>query len=147
MSEIKLQSDIAREFSVRYPNKRGQFFHVSNERNNKIQAFQAKSIGVFPGVSDFLFFQKTDNPIGSFNRNVSTTIVAIEVKEPGSRHEVEQIERQIEWAEILESQGGIWRLCRSVDEAISCTQMDFKGLTIADVKEMLKSIKTKSIKF
>lgn len=142
MSEIKLQSDIAREFSVRYPNKRGQFFHVSNERNNKIQAFQAKSIGVFPGVADFLYFEKSQ--FTDFN---SSFIVAIEVKEPGSRHEVEQIERQIEWAEILESQGGIWRLCRSVDEAISCTQMDFKGLTIADVKEMLKSIKTKSIKF
>lgn len=144
MSEIKLQSDIAREFSVRYPNKRGQFFHVSNERNNKIQAFQAKSIGVFPGVADFLFFDSFDDR-GIFRGVVK--LIAIEVKEPGSRHEVEQIERQIEWAEILESQGGIWRLCRSVDEAISCTQMDFKGLTIADVKEMLKSIKTKSIKF
>ena len=57
MSEIKLQSDIAREIPVRYPNLRGQFFHVSNERKSQNQAFQARSIGIFPGVSDFLFIK------------------------------------------------------------------------------------------
>ena len=58
MSEIKLQSDIAREISVRYPNLRGQFFHVSNERKSQNQAFQARSIGIFPGVSDFICIKK-----------------------------------------------------------------------------------------
>lgn len=134
MSEIKLQSDIARKFSELFPLKRGQLFHVSNERNNKIQAFQARAIGIFPGVSDFIYFELI-------------ALVGIEIKEPGSTHKREHIEQQIEWAEILEAQGGVWRLCTNVEDAISCTELNFKGLTIADVKELLKTQKTKTIKF
>ena len=144
MSEIKLQSDVARKFSELHPDKRGQLFHVSNERNNKVQAFQARAIGVFPGVADFIYFEKF-HP--RENRSSCSLIIAIELKEPGSRHEVDRIELQLEWAEVLESQGGHWRLCRSVEEAISCIELNFKGLTIAEVKEMLKNVKTKTIKF
>lgn len=142
MSEIKLQSDIAREFSVRYPNKRGQLFHVSNERNNPVQAMQARSIGIFPGVADFLYFEKsfhTDHP--------SVFMVGLEVKEPGTRHKREHIEQQLEWGRILERQGGIWRLVRTVEEAISCTELDLKGLTIQEVEKMLENTKTKTIQF
>lgn len=138
MSEIKLQSDIARKHSELFPLKRGQLFHVSNERNNKVQVFQARAIGIFPGVSDFIFFEKVAYNI---------FVVGIEIKEPGSRHDREHIEQQIEWAEILEAQGGTWRLCTNVEDAISCTELNFKGLTIADVKELLKTQKTKTIKF
>ena len=147
MSEIRLQSEIARKFSELFPFKRGQLFHVSNERNNAMQAMQARAIGIFPGVADFLYFVKTDNPIGSFNRNISTTIVAIEVKEPGTRHKREHIEQQLEWARILENQGGTWRLVRSVKEAICCTELDFQGLTIQEVEIMLKNVDTKTILF
>lgn len=143
MSEIKLQSDIAREFSVRYPNKRGQLFHVSNERNNPIQAMQARSIGIFPGVADFLFFDGFDR--GIFRGLIR--LVAIEVKEPGTRHKREHIEQQLEWARILESQGGTWRLVRSVKEAICCTEMNFQGLTIQEVEIMLKNTENKTIQF
>jgi hypothetical protein len=142
MSEIKLQSDIARKHSELFPLKRGQLFHVSNERNNKVQAFQARSIGIFPGVSDFIFFERIYVDWGD-----ATIIVGIEIKEPGSRHERSHIEQQVEWAEILEAQGGIWRLCTNVEDAISCTKLMYRGLTIADVKEMLKIQKTKTIKF
>lgn len=144
MSEVKIQSDITRKFSELYPLKRGQLFHVSNERNNKIQAFQARSIGIFPGVSDFIYFDKF-HP--RENGTPCVLIVGIEVKEPGSRHEVDKVERQVDWGEILESQGGVWRLCRTTEEAISCTELNFKGLTTKEVREMLKSVKTKTIKF
>lgn len=145
MSEIRLQSDITRRFSELFPLKRGQLFHVSNERNNQIQVFQARAIGVFPGVCDFLFIDKTPEIKGYLTS--STILVGIEVKEPGSYHKREHIEQQIEWAEILEANGGTWRLCRSVEEAISCTQLNFKGLTIENVKELLKSTKNKNIRF
>jgi hypothetical protein len=139
MSEIKLQSDIVREFSRLYPQKRGQLFHVSNERNNKIQAFQARAIGIFTGVCDFLFME-------GFGM-AGIELIGIEIKEPGSYHKREHIEQQVKWAKTLVNCGGYWRLCRSVEEAISCTEFNLKGLTIQDVEKMLSEQKTKSIKF
>jgi len=132
--EEKLQSDIAIEFSQRYPEKSGQLFHVSNERNNQVQAFKARSIGIIPGVADFLFFSTAFN-------------IATELKTPGSRHEVSRIRKQIEWAEVWTREGNEWRLCQTVQEAISCYEGDFKGKTIKEVKKMIKNIKTKTIKF
>lgn len=135
MSEEKLQSDIAVRFSQLYPGKRGQLFHVSNERNNKIQAYRARAIGIVPGVADFVYFDR--------NRKVAT-----ELKVPGSRHDRQQIEVQVLWGEVWESQGGMWRLCRTVDEAINCYKgLKSFGLTILDVKRMLKQQMTKTIKF
>lgn len=134
MSEEKLQSDIAVAFSQRYPNKRGQLFHVSNERNNKIQAYRAKAIGIVAGVADFVFFSENFN-------------VATELKVPGSRHEVEHIKTQMWWGEIWEKQGGIWRLCRTVEEAMSCYEGDFKGLTLGDLNSYFKNYKKRTIIF
>lgn len=132
--EEKLQSDIAIRFSQLYPEKSGQLFHVSNERNNQIQAFKARAIGIIPGVADFLFFSKDFN-------------IATELKLPGSRHEVSRIRKQIEWAEVWIREGNVWRLCSTVEEAISCYEGDFKGKTVKEVKKMIKNVKTKTIKF
>lgn len=134
MSEIRLQSEIARKYSELFPLKRGQLFHVSNERNNALQAMQARAIGIFPGVADFIYLD-------------FKLIVGIEIKEPGTRHKREHIEQQLEWARILESQGGVWRLARTVKEAICCTELDFQGLTIKEVEQMLENVKTKTIQF
>lgn len=134
MREDKLQSDIAVTFSQKYPKKSGQLFHVSNERNNKIQAFKARSIGIIPGVADFIFFSK------SFN-------VATELKVPGSRHEVAKVRKQVKWGRTWEKQGNVWRLCRTVKEAMSCYKGKFKGMTLDEVEAMLDSVKTKTIKF
>lgn len=134
MYEEKLQSDIALAFSQQYPKRRGQLFHVSNERNNKLQAFRAKAIGIVAGVADFVYFSKAFN-------------VATELKTPGSRHKVEHIKSQIWWAKVWESKGNVWRLCRTVEEALCCYNGDFQGLTRKEVKLMLKNCKTKTIKF
>ena len=134
MNETQLQADIARKFSELCPHKRGQLFHVSNERNNKMQAYRARSIGIINGVADFVFFSKKFN-------------VATELKVPGSRHQVAHIKHQLWWAKVWEKQGGIWRLCRTTEEAVSCYNGDFKGLTRKDVKKMINNVKTKTIKF
>jgi hypothetical protein len=144
MPEIQLQSKTVAEFSQRFPHKRGQLFHVSNERNHTLQAMQAKAIGIFNGVSDLIYLELF-HP--RENETPCTMFVGIELKELGSRHKREKIEAQVAWGEILESCGGVWRLCRTTSEAISCTQLDFKGLTLADVKTMLSDQKTKTIKF
>jgi hypothetical protein len=134
MREEKLQSDIARKHSELYPDKSGQLFHISNERNHAIQAFKARAIGIIPGVADFIFFSKKFN-------------VATELKTPGSRHEISRIRKQLEWAKTWEREGNIWRLCITVEEAISCYEGDFKGKTIKEVKKLIKNVKTKTIKF
>lgn len=134
MREDKLQSDIAIKFSQKYPSKSGQLFHVSNERNNKIQAFKARSIGIIPGVADFIFFSKKFN-------------VATELKVPGSRHEVAKVRKQIKWGKTWEAQGNVWRLCRTTKEAMSCYKGKFKGLTLDEVETMINEVKTKTIKF
>lgn len=134
MKEEKLQSDIARKFSELYPDKNGQLFHVSNERNNKIQAFKARAIGIIPGVADFIFFSKKFN-------------VATELKTPGSRHLVAGLLKQLQWAKVWEQQGNVWRLCTNVEDAICCYNGDFKGLTRQEIKKTLKTVKTKTIKF
>ncbi len=141
-SEEALQSGIVRKFSELYPNKRGQLFHVPNQRNHKLQAFKAKSIGVYAGVADLLFMQPND---------VGIELNAIELKLPNTRHKVEHIEQQIEWAKTLQRCGGFWRLCRTVDEAIAfieCDSSKENGLTVFDVEKMLKENKgKKTIKF
>lgn len=134
MTEEKLQSDIAIKFSQKHPTKSGQLFHVSNERNNQIQAFKARAIGIIPGVADFLFFSKDFN-------------VATELKTPGSRHEVVKIWKQIQWGRVWEREGNVWRLCRTAKEALSCYKGKFQGLTLEQVETMLKNVKTKTIKF
>lgn len=134
MKEEKLQSDIAVAFSQRYPKKYGQLFHVSNERNNQIQVLRSRAIGIIPGVSDFIFFSSKIN-------------IAMEIKVPNSRHEVSKILIQLKWAKVWESQGNVWRLVRSVNEAMSCIEGDLEGLTRKEVKGMIKKINTKTIKF
>jgi hypothetical protein len=134
MTETKLQSEIAITFSQKYPEKSGQLFHISNERSNKTQAYLARSIGIIPGVADFIYFSKDFN-------------VATELKIKGSRHEVARIKKQIQWGKVWERHGNVWRLCTSTKQAISCYEGKFKGMTLNEVEDKIKNIKTKTIKF
>lgn len=136
MREERLQSDIAVAFSQRYPKKKGQLFHVSNERNSVKQAYRAKAIGIVAGVADFLFISKKLN-------------AALELKVPGSRHEVAKVRKQIWWGKLWESKGkkNHWRLCRTVEEALSCCEGNLQGMTLKEVEKFLNSVTTKTIKF
>jgi len=139
-SEDQLQSSIVRKFSELYPERRGQLFHVSNERNHALQAMQARSKGIFPGVADLIYFE-----LGPFYR-IKT--LAIELKTPESSHKVDTVEQQVEWGEIFEKNGGTWRLCDNIDDAIYCINGFYKGLTTEDVVEKLSNNgDKKTIKF
>ena len=140
MTELKLQSDIVRKFSELYPEKRGQLFHVPNERNNKTQAFVAQSIGIVPGVSDLVFFG---------THILGMNLLGIEVKLPGSSHKVSHIKSQINWAKKVELNLGRWRIVRTVEEAINFIEgKENDGLKIKDVEQMLMENKNKkTVKF
>jgi len=131
--EEKLQSDIVVQFSQLYPKKIGQLFHVSNERAHKNQAYKARAIGIVPGVADMLYFSK--------NKHVAT-----ELKVKGERHLVSRIRKQLEWGELWEKKGNIWRMCFTVEEAISCYVGKPKGLKTSEVRKLVESVKTKTIK-
>lgn len=134
MKEVKLQSDIVIAFSQKWPKKRGQLVHLSNERNHYVQAFRAKAIGIVPGAADLIFFSKKFN-------------VATELKLPGSRHQVAHIKKQLDWAKVWEAEGNTWRLCMTVKEAMSCYKGKFKGMTIKQVERKINNVTTKTIKF
>ena len=139
-SEDQLQSSIVRKFSELYPERRGQLFHIPNERNHALQAMQARSKGIFPGVADLIYFE-----LGPFYR-IKT--LAIELKTPESSHKVDTVEQQVEWGEIFEKNGGTWRLCDNIDDAIYCINGFYKGLTTEDVVEKLSNNgDKKTIKF
>lgn len=131
--EERLQSDIVIKFSQLYPKRSGQLFHVSNERSNQTQAYKAKAIGIVPGVADMIYFSKKYN-------------VATELKVKGERHLTARVLKQVLWGELWEKKGNVWRMCTSVEEAICCYNGDFKGYTVKEVKELLKNVKTKTIK-
>lgn len=134
-----LQKDIAVAQSQRYPKKYGQLFHISNERANKKQAYIARAIGIVSGVADFLFISKRFN-------------VATELKVPGNRYKVSSVRQQVWWGKIWEKKGtkkkpNVWRLCTTVEDALSCYEGNFKGMTIKQAEAFLNSVKTQTIKF
>lgn len=137
MNEKQLSSLIVREITNIQPEKRKQLFHIANERNSKEQAFEAKAIGIISGVSDFLYFER------------DTPLIGMEIKVPGSFHKVDHIISQIEWGEVLEQQGGVWRLITTVNDAVGLiVHKNFKaGLTTSQMRELIaKNGNKKTIK-
>ena len=133
-SEEKLQSDIVRKFSELYPNKRGQLFHVPNERITASQKAKAKSIGVFSGVSDLLYINEAN-------------VKCMELKAPGSYHKVTHVRQQVEWAKTMESIGNDWKLITNVNDAISFINDYYnEGLSVKDVELMLNKAELKGSK-
>ena len=141
--EVKLCSEINRAIRNKYPHTRGCFFHVSNERNSKNQAFIAKAIGIFAGVSDFLYIYKQENqnvPEGYLG------FLALEVKVPGSYHKKEHLVNQINWGKTVNGLGGRWRLITSVEEAISCIEGNMQGYTAEQMECLLKKDNNKTLR-
>ena len=137
MSEEKLQSDIVRRFSELYPYKKGQLFHVANERAHQLQAFKAKSIGIVGGVSDLIY-------VCIFG------IKCLEIKSYGSRHSISHLIRQVEWGKTIEEVGHQWRLIRTTQEAIHFINgASYKvGLTTKEVEQLIEENgNKKTIKF
>lgn len=130
MNEKQLSSLIVREITNIQPTKRRQLFHVSNERNSKEQAFEAKSIGIIPGVSDFLYFE------------LNIPLIGMEIKVPGSFHKVDHIISQIEWGETLEQQGGVWRLITTVEDAVSL--IVHKRYSVGKTTQMMREMIAKN---
>jgi hypothetical protein len=144
--ENKLQSDIVLEFSARYPLLRGQFFHVPNQRNHQLQAMQARSLGIFPGVADLLYFK--EYVVHGFTVENVCKLIALEVKESGSTHKLDHVRQQYEWGEILERAGGKYVIVMSVEQAMEAVNDNFTNcMSLKDLKIKIDNCKSKTIKF
>ena len=98
--ELALQQLCFVWFNNQYPELRKTMWHVQNEgKRSKYEQMIIKSIGIVSGVADLNWFYQ-----GQF--------YGIELKEPGN----DQTEDQIEWQTVIEEQGGIYVLIRSLDE-------------------------------
>lgn len=144
MTEDQLLTGVVVAFSQQHPQKRGQLFHPANERNNQLQVYQAKAKGIHAGVSDLIYFELY-HP--KENGSPLTRLICTELKVVGSRHDRSTVQNQVEWGETVEANGGTWRLCTSVDDALSCYNGQPKGLTTAQVRQMLLEQTKSKIKF
>lgn len=144
--EVKLQSEIVREFSARFPHLRGQLFHVPNQRNHQLQAMQARSIGIFPGVADLLYFK--EYTVHGFTVENVCKLIALEVKESSSSHKLDHVRQQYEWGVILENAGGKYVIVMSVEQAMEAVNDNFTNcMSLAQLKIKIDNCKSKTITF
>lgn len=105
-NEGRIQASCFQWFHNSFPQYRGLLFHVPNENDradsNPIQGAIRKSLGVWPGVSDFVFLL----PRGGHGA------LLLEMKDEDGQ----QRPAQREWQRIVESQGYRYELCRSLEQ-------------------------------
>ena len=106
MPEGKIQATCYEYFWNTYPQYRGLYFAVPNEHNradpNAITGATRTSMGVYHGVSDTLMLI----PRHGFHG------LCIEYKDEKGR----QSEHQVAWQALVESQGYVYKICRSLEQ-------------------------------
>ena len=90
MTEKELQYKIVSWFSHNYIKHRGLLFLVDNDTHNINHAQTKRALGMISGVSDLIL-------INPFNGQIN----GIELKAPGSRHEVKKLQNQLSWGKQL----------------------------------------------
>ena len=105
-NEGKIQSSCFVWFNNTFPQYRGLLFHVPNENDradsNPIQGAIRKSLGVWPGVADFLFLRARGGYHG----------LCIEMKdEHGQQKPAQKV-----WQAAVEAQNYRYEICRSLEQ-------------------------------
>lgn len=100
MSEVRLQYEIVTWFNNKVPQERGTLFAIMNETN---KGATKRGLGLLPGASDLGYIA----PSGEF--------IGFELKVIDSRHPVEHLKRQLEFAERITKRGGLGFFVFSLD--------------------------------
>ena len=95
MTEQQLQSKTVIWFSQTFPHLRGCLFEINNDGYSLKHSMTRRAMGRVPGVADLIFLQPA-----------TAKICALEIKAPGSTHKKEHIQRQIEWLQLVQDNGG-----------------------------------------
>lgn len=90
MNENKIQHEVVKWFSQKYPQYRGLLFEVNNNPANVKHALKRRAMGMISGVSDLIFIIPRTGKVAG-----------IEIKAPGSVHSKTHIENQMEWGDSL----------------------------------------------
>jgi hypothetical protein len=133
--EQKLQAEIVMSFSQQCPEDRGLLWSVRNMTINIQDAMTQRAVGMVSGASDLMYFK--DN-----------CFIGIEVKTPGSRHDKDHVQRQLDWGMKIERQGGLYFIVKSVSGFWACLQHKYHNdvLTTAGITKLLQN-SGKTIKF
>jgi hypothetical protein len=126
MKESKLQSEMVIDFSQLRPHERGQLWSTANRSLSLKDGQKQKAMGMFPGVSDLIYY--------------SGVLNGIEVKAPGSKHSRNHIQSQYDWGCMVESLGGTYHIATSLHSfwAIINGKYNSKGVySLQDIKSLL----------
>jgi len=99
LSEAKIQSTCVQFMWNERPQTRGCFFSVTNNSEHAARGANRKALGLVPGVSDTLFIWET-------------RIYCFEFKTEDGK----QSPRQQWWQELIEKQGAIYVVIRSLEQ-------------------------------
>ena len=127
--EAKLQSEIVRAYSVKYPNKRGTLFGTFQEVSSQVQGSQRLSLGLVAGVSDLLYVDEHGRLWG------------LEVKARGTIHKVSHLIKQAEWLSSIPYRGFF---VDSVDMFWEVIETGEGGICPQRLLQKLKNIKGSS---
>ena len=128
--EHALQASMVIEFSQEKPEERGCLIGYFAEVENGIQGSLKNSLGLVRGVSDLLYITKSGHLIG------------IEVKAPGSSHNVAHLREQAEWLIKVPVFG---YFCDSKEQFWNIINYKSGGYTPKEVLNALKDVNTKTI--
>lgn len=97
MKEDRLQFELILWYGQKYPQFQDLMFEINNDTLSAGQAIYRRSKGMRAGASD----------LGWIIPN-SGKFVGIELKAPGSTHDVEHLKRQLEWGRSIVLNGGFY---------------------------------------
>jgi hypothetical protein len=98
--EARLQAKCVTEFAAKYPHLRDHLIGTFQETRSRIEGSLKQGLGLVRGVSDLIYFPSKEISVG------------IEMKIPGSNHNVKHIIEQCMWLRSVPTAG--W-FCDSVE--------------------------------
>jgi hypothetical protein len=116
MTESQLQSKCVTLYADAYPENRGRLFATFQETTSKAQGGLMLSKGLIPGVSDLLY------------SNANRYLVGIEMKAPGTYHDLIHVLEQCLWIKKSCYNGGF---CTSVEEFMKIIESDGNYVSIS----------------
>lgn len=108
MNENKIQHEVVKWFSQKYPQYRGLLFEVNNNPANVKHALKRRAMGMISGVSDLIFIIPRTGKVAG-----------IEVKAPQSVHSKQHIENQMEWGRGVVGNRGFYLMQSDVNSIMN----------------------------
>lgn len=100
--EDKIQHEIVMWFSQTYPGLRGRLWEVNNDTYNAKHAMKRRAMGMIAGASDLQMFY-------------AKKYAAIEIKAPGTSHDLQRIKSQLDYGADTILNGGYFIMSEKIE--------------------------------